>query len=419
MTVPILDLKRSFGDIKPEVFSALERIFDAQSFILGSEVRNFEAHCEKYLELPENSAIGCASGTDALLLALMSLDVKPGDEVITTPFTFFATSGTIARLGAVPVFADIEPKTYNINLDQAISKITSRTKVFLPVHLFGQMSPIEEVIDKFHDKGIKIVEDSAQAFGACRIIHDSALNSGISEHSRQVSEASKNLTPTSQVGDNSAQASEADKTRKILRAGTVGDVGCYSFFPTKNLGGCGDGGMVVTKDEKLAERLRRLRVHGSGKTYYHDEIGINSRLDAIQAAILDIKLKHLEAWNAERRKIADFYKLLIKTNNLQEFITAPVELDGNYHIYHQYVVRVKEKRDELMTWLEEQGFSARVYYPLSLHLQPCFKYLGYKAGDFSESEKLSREALALPVFPGLTEDEQTKLIESVAKFFRV
>lgn len=376
MTLPILDLSRSFKEIKPEVFSALERIFDTQSFILGSEVCNFEAHCEKYLELPENSAIGCASGTDALLLALMSLDVKPGDEVITTPFTFFATSGTIARLGAVPVFADIEPKTYNINLEQALSKITSRTKVFMPVHLFGQMSPIEEVIDKFHDKGIKIVEDSAQAFGTIRNVDG-----------------------------------------KILRAGTVGDVGCYSFFPTKNLGGCGDGGMVVTKDEKRAERLRRLRVHGSGKTYYHDEIGINSRLDAIQAAILDIKLKHLEAWNAERRKIADFYKLLIKTNNLQEFITAPVELDGNYHIYHQYVVRVKEKRDELMTWLEEQGFSARVYYPLSLHLQPCFKYLGYKAEDFPESEKLSREALALPVFPGLTEDEQTGLIESVAKFF--
>ncbi len=377
MTVPILDLRRSFSEIKPEVFAALERIFDAQSFILGSEVRNFEAHCEKYLELPENSAIGCASGTDALLLALMSLDVKPGDEVITTPFTFFATSGTIARLGAVPVFADIEPKTYNINLEQALSKITSRTKVFMPVHLFGQLCPIEEVIDEFHDKGIKIIEDSAQAFGAVRNVDG-----------------------------------------KILRAGTIGDVGCYSFFPTKNLGGCGDGGMVVTKDAKRAERLRRLRVHGSGKTYYHDEIGINSRLDAIQAAILDIKLQHLETWNAERRKIADFYKLLIKTNNLQEFITIPAELDGNYHIYHQYVVRVKAKRDELMTWLEEQGFSARVYYPLSLHLQPCFEYLGYKAGDFPESEKLSHEALALPIFPGLTEDEQAKLIESVAKFFR-
>ena len=206
MTVPILDLRRSFSEIKPEVFSALERIFDAQSFILGSEVRNFEAHCEKYLELPENSAIGCASGTDALLLALMSLDVKPGDEVITTPFTFFATSGTIARLGAVPVFADVEPKTYNINLEQALSKITDKTKVFMPVHLFGQLCPIEEVIDKFHDKGIKIVEDSAQAFGACRIIHASAQGSKASNSSQ-----SNNLSQISPTNDSSKQASKSDQ----------------------------------------------------------------------------------------------------------------------------------------------------------------------------------------------------------------
>ncbi|MBR0247680.1 MAG: DegT/DnrJ/EryC1/StrS family aminotransferase [Synergistaceae bacterium] len=376
LTVPILDLSRSFGDIKPEVFAAMERIFAAQSFILGHEVKTFEEHCDSYLGVPEGSCVGCASGTDALLLALMSVDIKPGDEVITTPFTFFATSGTIARLGAVPVFADVDPSTYNIDIAQAMSKITSRTKVFLPVHIFGQMAPIEGVISELHERGIKVIEDTAQAFGSTRFADGG-----------------------------------------ILRAGTVGDVGCYSFFPTKNLGGCGDGGMVVTCDKDRAERLRKLRVHGSGTTYYHDEVGINSRLDAIQAAILDIKLKHLEEWNEERRKIADYYRLLFKTHDVQEFITAPAELEGNYHIYHQYVVRVREKRDELMEYLNTEGFAVRVYYPLPLHLQPCFAYLGYKAGDFPVSEKLSHEVLALPVFPGLTQSEQEALVEKIAKFF--
>ena len=377
MTVPILDLSRSFGEIKSEVFAAMERIFDSQSFILGQEVKTFEAHCDSYLDVPEGSCVGCASGTDSLLLALMSCDIHAGDEVITTPFTFFATSGTIARLGAVPVFADVDPNTYNIDIDQAMTKITERTKIFLPVHLFGQMAPIEGIISELHERNILTVEDTAQAFGATRF---------------------------------------ADG--KILRAGTVGDVGCYSFFPTKNLGGCGDGGMVVTRDANRAERLRRLRVHGSGTTYYHDEIGINSRLDAIQAAILDIKLSRLESWNEERRKIAEYYKLLFKANDLHEFLSAPFELDGNYHIYHQYVVRVHEKRDELMNYLNAEGFGVRVYYPLPLHLQPCFKYLGYEAGDFPVSERLSREVLALPVFPGLKADEQESLVAAMRKFFR-
>lgn len=376
MTVPILDLSRSFGEIRQEVSSALERIFDAQSFILGGEVKTFEAHCDSYLDVQEGSCVGCASGTDALLLALMSCNIKPGDEVITTPFTFFATSGTIARLGAKSVFADVDPSTYNINIQQAMNKITPKTKAFLPVHLFGQMTPLEGVIDELHTRGIYLIEDSAQAFGASRIIDG-----------------------------------------KIYRAGAVGDVGCCSFFPTKNLGGCGDGGMVIARDKERAERLRRLRVHGSGTTYYHDEIGINSRLDALQAAILDIKLTRLESWNEERRKIADYYKLLFKTNGLTEFITAPIELEGNYHIYHQYVVRVKSKRDELMTWLNERGFGVRVYYPLPLHLQPCFKYLDYKEGDFPVSEQLSREVLALPVFPGLEAEEQEALVSEMAKFF--
>ena len=378
MTVPILDLRRSFKEVKGEVFDALERIFENQSFILGSEVSNFERHCEKYLELPDGSAVGCASGTDALLLALMAADVHEGDEVITTPFTFFATSGAIARLGAKPVFVDVEPDTYNINLERVVSKINSKTKVFLPVHLFGQMCALEKVKRLFAEKNVKIIEDAAQAFGSSRLVNG-----------------------------------------KIERAGTVGDIGCYSFFPTKNLGGCGDGGMVVTGDSKTAERLRRLRVHGSGTTYFHDEIGINSRLDAIQAAILDIKLKYLESWNEERIKIADYYKLLFKASGLREFITPPEVLEGSRHIYHQYVVRVKSQRDELMNFMNENGFSVRVYYPLSLHLQPCFKYLGYKEGDFPVSEKLTREVLALPVFPGLEQNEQEAIIYCMKKFFRV
>ncbi|MBR2208419.1 MAG: DegT/DnrJ/EryC1/StrS family aminotransferase [Synergistaceae bacterium] len=378
LTVPILDLRRSFKEVKGEVFDALERIFENQSFILGSEVSNFERHCEKYLELPDGSAVGCASGTDALLLALMAADVHEGDEVITTPFTFFATSGAIARLGAKPVFVDVEPDTYNINLERVVSKINSKTKVFLPVHLFGQMCALEKVKRLFAEKNVKIIEDAAQAFGSSRLVNG-----------------------------------------KIERAGTVGDIGCYSFFPTKNLGGCGDGGMVVTGDSKTAERLRRLRVHGSGTTYFHDEIGINSRLDAIQAAILDIKLKYLESWNEERIKIADYYKLLFKASGLREFITPPEVLEGSRHIYHQYVVRVKSQRDELMNFMNENGFSVRVYYPLSLHLQPCFKYLGYKEGDFPVSEKLTREVLALPVFPGLEQNEQEAIIYCMKKFFRV
>ncbi|MDY6400053.1 MAG: DegT/DnrJ/EryC1/StrS family aminotransferase [Synergistales bacterium] len=381
MTVPILDLRRSFKEIKPEVFASLERIFENQSFILGSDVSNFERHCEKYLELPEGSAVGCASGTDALLLALMAADIKEGDEVITTPFTFFATSGTVARLGAKPVFVDVDLKTYNINLEQAVSKINKNTKIFLPVHLFGQMCELEEVKEIFNGRGVKIIEDAAQAFGSSRIVD-----------------------------------------KKIERAGTVGDIGCYSFFPTKNLGGCGDGGMVVTKDLKTAERLKKLRVHGSGTTYYHEEVGINSRLDAIQAAILDIKLKYLEQWNEERIKIADYYKLLFKSSGLREFVTPPEVLDGNRHIYHQYVVRVHSDsnpnlRDELMNYLNENGCAVRVYYPLSLHLQPCFRYLGYKEGDFPVSEKLTREVLALPIFPGLEQKEQEEIVESMVKFF--
>lgn len=377
MAVKILDLKRSFDEIKPEISAAVERVFNTQGFVLGREVELFERHCEKYLELPEGSCIGCASGTDSLLLALMAIDLKPGDEVITTPFTFFATAGAIARLGGIPVFADVDPVSYNIDLQQVMDKITPKTRAVLPVHLFGQMTPLEEIAPKLRERGVALIEDAAQAFGAVRIVNDN-----------------------------------------IDRAGTIGDIGCYSFFPTKNLGGCGDGGMVVSRNKSTADRLRRLRVHGAGKTYFHDEIGINSRLDALQAAILDIKLRHLDEWNEERRQIADFYKLLFKANGLHEFVSTPEETPGNVHIWHQYSVRVKRQRDELMAFLESRGISVRVYYPLSLHLQPCFEYLGYHGGDFPNSEQLSREIMALPIYPGLTQEEQEEVVKAIAEFFR-
>lgn len=376
--LPILDLSRSFKEIHSEVSEAVERVLNSQAFILGPEVRNFEKHVESYLELQENGAIGCASGSDALLLALMALDLKPGDEVITTPFTFFATTSAITRLGARPVFVDVDIETYNIDLNQALSKINNKTKIFLPVHLFGQTVPIEKIYDELKSRNIKIVEDAAQSFGAWRKVND-----------------------------------------KILRDGVMGDIGCYSFFPTKNLGGCGDGGMVVTRDENLAARLRRLRVHGEGSTYYHEEVGLNSRLDALQAAILDIKLKYLEKWNKQRRELAANYKKLFNNYDLNNFIKAPVELENNYHIYHQYVIRVQGgRRDDLMKFLDEQGFVTRVYYPLCLHLQHCFEFLGGKPGDCPNAEKLSQEVLALPIFPGLMSDEQERLVSKIKEFFK-
>jgi dTDP-4-amino-4,6-dideoxygalactose transaminase len=375
--LPILDLKRSYSTIKVEIQEALERVLESQSFILGQEVRTFEEHVESYLE--KGMAIGCASGTDALILALMALGVGPGDEVVTTPYSFFATASCIVRLGATPVFADIDPKTYNVDMKDAAAKFGPKTKVFLPVHLFGQMTPIEEVMDLCRNRGIAVVEDAAQAFGAWRRVR---------------------------CGGGDA----------IVRAGVMGDVGCYSFFPTKNLGAYGDAGMVVAKNPETGERLRKLRVHGAGTTYLHDEVGMNSRLDAMQAAVLDVKFRHLEEWNTERRVIADRYRMFFGMKNLEEFVTLPAELEGNFHIYHQYVVRLS-RRDELMSRLEEQGFSTRVYYPLSLHLQKCFAFLGYGPGDFPESERLSQESLALPIFNGLLAEEQERLVNAISKFY--
>ena len=372
--IPSFDLSRNYQRVKEEVRVAIDRVLDTQEFILGPEVATLEKEIEAYLEV--ENAIGCASGTDALILAMMSLDLEEGDEVITTPFTFFATASCITRTGAKLVFADVEQDTYNLSPESVLSKITPKTKAVILVHLFGQMCRIEELKDELAKRNIKLIEDCAQAIGSHRVIEG-----------------------------------------KICRAGTVGDIGCFSFFPTKNLGCYGDGGMVtVPHNSQVAARIRRLRVHGAGKTYFHEEVGINSRLDAIQAAILRVRLRHLEEWNEERRLVAERYKLLFGEKGLLEVIKTPIEEDGNRHVFHQYVVRA-ERRDELQSFLEERNIVTRVYYPLPLHLQKCFASSGYKKGDFPVSEMLAEEVLALPIFPELLPEEQERIVEEIAKFY--
>ena len=373
-TLPTLDLKRHYAQIKEEIDGAIRGVVESQYFVLGPEVKSFENEAANYLEVKH--AVGCASGSDALLLDLMTLDVGPGDEVITTPFTFFATVSAITRLDATPVFADIDPKSYNLDPAEVLKKITPRTKVFMPVHLFGQMVEMEKIAPELKSRGIHVVEDCAQAFGAWR-----------------------------------------EAGGKIVRCGGWGGLGAFSFFPTKNLGAYGDGGMVTTNDDAQAERLSRLRVHGAGTTYFHDEVGLNSRLDALQAAILRVHLRHLDECIEERRRIADRYRMLFAERELGEFVTTPHELPGNYHTYHQYVIRA-QKRDELMDFLAAEGIVSRVYYPLPLHLQKCFAFLGGRRGGYPESERLAEECWALPIFPGLTMEEQQWTADTIAKFYK-
>ncbi|MDR3166100.1 MAG: DegT/DnrJ/EryC1/StrS family aminotransferase [Synergistaceae bacterium] len=372
--IPSFDLKRNYARVENEVKEALDRVLSSTQFILGPEVAAFENEAAGYIEA--HRAVSAASGTDALLLALMALDVKPGDEVITTPFSFFATASCISRLGAKIVFADVEPDSYNISMDRVREASTERTKAFIPVHLFGQMCSLEDITEFMTSKNIAVVEDCAQAFGAHRA-----------------------------------------RGGAIARAGVWGELGCFSFFPTKNLGAFGDAGMVSCAADALADRVAKLRVHGSSSSYLHDEIGINSRMDAIQAAILRVRLRHVETWTEERRDAARRYNLLFAEHNLYEHVTPPAVTEGNRHTYHQYVVKAK-RRDELNAFMAERGITTRVYYPLALHLQPCFAYLGYGKGDFPAAEKLTEEVLALPMFPELTMPEQERVVSTIAEFYR-
>ncbi len=370
MKVPLLDLKEQNEVLRPEVEAALGRVLDANAFILGDEVAEFERELAEYCNAAY--AIGCASGSDALVLAMMALDIGPGDEVITTPYSFFATVSAITRVGATPVFVDIDPVDMNLDVSLIEAKITERTKAIEPVHLFGQCADMTALQNIAAKHGLRLVEDAAQAIGS-------------EENGR--------------------------------RAGSIGDVGCFSFYPSKNLGGMGDGGILTTNDEQIASRLKALRVHGAEKRYHHRWIGLNSRLDGFQGAILRVKLPHLDGWTDRRRENADRYRQVFADTGLLELVTVPTELEGRKHIYNQFVIRVRERRDELKAFLAEKGVGTDIYYPIPLHLQECFAYLGYKKGDMSESEKAAADTLALPIYPELSADKLEYVVDSIAEFF--
>lgn len=363
MQVPLLDLKRQYRSIKNELDQAVLSVLADTKFIMGPEVTIFEKEAAEYCG--SKFSIGVASGTDALLLALRACDVGPGDEVITPSFTFFSTAGTITRLGATPVFVDIYPDTYNIAPEQIESKITPKTKVIMPVHLYGKcadMDKINQIASKHH---LKVVEDAAQAIGS---------------------------------------------KYKSKRAGAMGDFGCFSFFPSKNLGAAGDGGMITTSDPEMAEFIRILRIHGAKPKYFHSFIGYNSRLDTIQAAILSVKLKYLDGWTAIRREHASVYNSAFKGLD----IITPKEEDFNYHIYNQYTIAVKN-RDKLSVVLKENQIGYEIYYPVPLHLQECYRSLGYKEGDLPVTERKAKDVISLPIYPELTAEEQDFVIETVKR----
>lgn len=386
ISVPLLDLKTQYQQLRQEVLGQISRVCDSQQFILGPSVKELEVAIATYSQA--RHGVGVSSGTDALLLALMALGVGPGDEVIMSPFTFFATGGVVARLGARTLFCDIDPVSYNIAPEQVARLVTSRcvmrdgklvnrdtgasVKVLLPVHLFGQMADMDPLMEIARVHGLRVVEDAAQAIGA--------------EYKGQ-------------------------------RAGSVGDVGCFSFFPTKNLGAFGDAGMCVTSDAALAKHMEILRVHGGEPKYYHAEIGGNFRIDELQAAVLAVKLKYLESWTEARRNNARYYDEAFAQAGLGQNVRTPVALAGYRHIYNQYVVRVQQ-RDELRQHLASAGIGSEIYYPIPLHMQKCFSYLGYRPDEFPESVHAAAEVLAIPIYPELTEVQLQYVVETVARFYR-
>jgi dTDP-4-amino-4,6-dideoxygalactose transaminase len=368
MHVPLLDLKAQYSTIRREIHEAIEAVLESQHFILGPEVQALEGEIAALCTA--RFAVGVSSGTDALLAALMAIGMEAGDEVITTTYSFFATAGVIARLGARPVFVDIDPKTFNIDNAAIAKKITSRTRAIIPVHLFGQCAAMDPIMEAAKANGIYVIEDAAQAIGA--------------------------------------------RDEQGRRAGTVGDFGCFSFFPSKNLGAFGDAGMVVTDDAELAERLRVIRVHGGKPKYHHKLVGGNFRLDALQAAILRVKLKHLARWTEMRRVNANRYRSLLEGMGLSSRISAPRDSAG--HIYNQFVVSLPD-RDRLWSFLRERGVETEIYYPVPLHLQDCFAEFGYRPGDFPHAESAARESLALPIYPELSEEQQRYVIKQITEFY--
>ncbi|MFN2400320.1 MAG: DegT/DnrJ/EryC1/StrS family aminotransferase [Gemmatimonadaceae bacterium] len=368
MPVPLLDLRAQHASIRDDIERAIKSVVDAQTFILGETVERFETNVAALSNV--RHAIGCASGTDAILLALRALDVGRGDEVVTTPFTFFATAGTIHNVGATPVFADIDPDTFNLHSGAAAAAANARTKAVIPVDLFGQMAPLEELAALL--PGMPIVEDAAQSIGARRKIGESWVMAG--ERAR---------------------------------------IGTFSFYPSKNLGAYGDGGMMVTQDDSLATRLRKLRVHGGAKQYHHEEVGYNSRLDSLQAAVLQAKLPYLASWSEARRRHAEYYDAALADVS---GIRTPIIDQLNECIFNQYTIRA-ERRDQLQDFLRKREIGCYVYYPLPLHLQPCFAYLGHKPCAFPESERAAREVLSLPVYPELTTDQMDQTIDAVREFY--
>ncbi len=383
-TIPFLDLKAQYQDIRHEILEAMKGVLDSQAFILGPTVQQFEDKVASYLQC--RAAVGVASGTDALLLSLMALGIGPGDAVLVPTFTFFSSVSCITRLGATPIFVDIDPDSYLLDTKQAQALLEHRSpksdpliKAILPVHLFGQCCEMDELLKLASRYKLQIVEDVAQAFGS-----------------------------KIKLGKGEPKA-----------AGTIGDLGCFSFFPTKSLGGFGDGGLVATHDQSLADKIRKFRVHGQGAKYFHEAIGINSRLDALQAAILQVKLRYLDQWCEQRIQHACYYKDLFSSSGMvkEKKILLPSSGTDTSHIYNYYVIRA-ERRDELKQYLAKEGIQTFVYYPLPLHLQPSFEYLGYHKGDFPISELVSTQALAIPMYPELNSDQQEIVVQRIIDFYR-
>ncbi len=370
--VPLLDLTRQYSKLQEQITAALERVCHSGAFVLGPEVQRLERQVAAYCQAKHG--IGCASGSDALLLALMALGVGPGDEVILPSFTFFATASAVARLGARPVFADIEPASFNLDPAHVATLITRATRAVIPVHLFGQAADMGSLGSLTQERGIPLVEDAAQAIGA---------------------------------------------EFEGRRVGSLGAIGCFSFYPTKNLGGAGDGGLLTTSDDHLAEKLRLLRVHGMNPRYYHQVIGVNSRLDSFQAAVLNAKFPHLDCWTSQRQANAQRYTAMFTEAGLDRILGLPTCLPHRRHVWNQYVIRVPDgRRDALRQFLTDAKIGTEIYYPLGLHEQACFRNLGYGPQDLPETYRATREVLALPIFPELTADEQQTVVQRVAEFFR-